>query len=243
MAQRAGPADRTDGKRPGSDHYEPISWDGALDLWQQSCVGSIRPTRRCSTPRAGSATRRRSCCSFRRAYGTNNLPDCSNMCHESSGAGLNETLGVGKGSVSLDDMHKADLVLAWASTPAPTSSDAFGAGGDEAQRWVRHRCQPVAGSGAHSVQEPSERKRSSRPGNRDRRPVPAHQAVRRPGVVSGDRAGFCWKPRTPPPAACWTSNSSTPLDGFRRVRRPHATVDGRMSLRRPDLPDGDRARP
>jgi molybdopterin-dependent oxidoreductase alpha subunit len=46
-----------------------------------------------------------------RAYGTNNLPDCSNMCHESSGWGLGETLGIGKGSVSLDDIHDADLVF------------------------------------------------------------------------------------------------------------------------------------
>ena len=48
---------------------------------------------------------------FARAYGTNNLPDCSNMCHESSGWGLGETLGIGKGSVSLDDIHEADLVF------------------------------------------------------------------------------------------------------------------------------------
>ena len=37
---------------------------------------------------------------FARMVGTNNLPDCSNMCHESSGAGLSETIGVGKGTVS-----------------------------------------------------------------------------------------------------------------------------------------------
>src|SRR5918998_410974 len=40
---------------------------------------------------------------FARAYGTNNLPDCSNMCHESSGAALVQTIGIGKGSVSLAD--------------------------------------------------------------------------------------------------------------------------------------------
>src|ERR1700753_2092081 len=48
---------------------------------------------------------------FARALGTNNLPDCSNMCHESSGSALQQTLGIGKGSVSLDDIHEADPVF------------------------------------------------------------------------------------------------------------------------------------
>ena len=46
-----------------------------------------------------------------RQFGTNNLPDCSNLCHESSGVGLNEALGVGKGTVTLDDFQAADLIL------------------------------------------------------------------------------------------------------------------------------------
>jgi anaerobic selenocysteine-containing dehydrogenase len=48
---------------------------------------------------------------FARAYGTSNLPDCSNMCHASSGSGPGETLGIGKGSVSPDDIHESDLVF------------------------------------------------------------------------------------------------------------------------------------
>ena len=153
-------------KRPGSDHYEPISWDDALDLLAAELRGLDSPDEaffytsgRLSNEAAFLLQL------FARAYGTNNLPDCSNMCHESSGAGLNETLGVGKGSVSLDDLHEADLVLV--SGPQPRhqyASDAFGAGGDEAQRWVRHRCQPVAGSGAHSVQEPSDSQAESSAG-------------------------------------------------------------------------------
>ena len=54
---------------------------------------------------------------FARAFGTNNLPDCSNMCHESSGFGLNETLGIGKGSVSLEDLEQSDLVFAVGINP------------------------------------------------------------------------------------------------------------------------------
>ena len=46
-----------------------------------------------------------------RRYGTNNLPDCSNMCHESSGIALSETIGIGKGTVKLEDFDKADLII------------------------------------------------------------------------------------------------------------------------------------
>ncbi len=52
-----------------------------------------------------------------RAYGTNNLPDCSNMCHETSGAALTEVLGIGKGSVTLEDLHKADLIMVIGQNP------------------------------------------------------------------------------------------------------------------------------
>ncbi|MEV8533032.1 FdhF/YdeP family oxidoreductase [Streptomyces sp. NPDC051211] len=54
---------------------------------------------------------------FAREFGTNNLPDCSNMCHESSGSALNETIGVGKGSVSLEDLHRADLIIVAGQNP------------------------------------------------------------------------------------------------------------------------------
>jgi molybdopterin-dependent oxidoreductase alpha subunit len=52
-----------------------------------------------------------------RAYGTNNLPDCSNMCHETSGAALTEVLGIGKGSVTLEDIHNADLIMVIGQNP------------------------------------------------------------------------------------------------------------------------------
>jgi len=52
-----------------------------------------------------------------RQFGTNNLPDCSNMCHESSGAGLSATVGIGKGSVTLNDMHEAELIVVMGQNP------------------------------------------------------------------------------------------------------------------------------
>ena len=54
---------------------------------------------------------------FVRAYGTNNLPDCSNMCHESSGAALSETLGIGKGSVTLQDFYETELIIIMGQNP------------------------------------------------------------------------------------------------------------------------------
>ena len=54
---------------------------------------------------------------FARALGTNNMPDCSNMCHESSGVALGETLGIGKGSVKLEDLYEAEVVLVAGQNP------------------------------------------------------------------------------------------------------------------------------
>jgi formate dehydrogenase major subunit len=54
---------------------------------------------------------------FARALGTNNLPDCSNMCHESSGSALNPTIGIGKGTVSLADIHDSELIFVVGQNP------------------------------------------------------------------------------------------------------------------------------
>src|SRR6185312_1561972 len=54
---------------------------------------------------------------FVRAFGTNNLPDCSNMCHESTSVALAETIGIGKASVSLEDVHAASLVVLAGQNP------------------------------------------------------------------------------------------------------------------------------
>lgn len=54
---------------------------------------------------------------FAREFGTNNLPDCSNMCHESSGVALTETLGLGKGSVRLDDLYIAEVIIIMGQNP------------------------------------------------------------------------------------------------------------------------------
>jgi molybdopterin-dependent oxidoreductase alpha subunit len=105
-------------KRPDSDHYEPIGWDEAFDLLAAELRGLDSPDEalfytsgRLSNEAAFLLQL------FVRSLGTNNLPDCSNMCHESSGSGLAETLGIGKGSVSLEDIEESDLVFAVGINP------------------------------------------------------------------------------------------------------------------------------
>jgi len=105
-------------KRPDSDHYEPISWPEALGL----LAGELRELD--SPDEAAFYTSGRVSNEaafllqlFARAYGTNNLPDCSNLCHESSGFALAETLGTGKGTVSLEDIHHADLIFLVGQNP------------------------------------------------------------------------------------------------------------------------------
>lgn len=104
--------------RPGATHYEPLGWDEALGLLADEMKGLASPDEaifytsgRLSNEGAFVLQL------LARSYGTNNLPDCSNMCHESSGAGLGETLGVGKGTVTLDDIYEADLIFVVGQNP------------------------------------------------------------------------------------------------------------------------------
>ncbi|GAB3159600.1 FdhF/YdeP family oxidoreductase [Micromonospora sonneratiae] len=105
-------------KRPGSDHYQPIDWDEAYDLVAEALRGLDSPDE--AIFYTSGRTSNEAAFLYQllvRAYGTNNLPDCSNMCHESSGSALIETIGIGKGSVSLDDIHTADLIMVVGQNP------------------------------------------------------------------------------------------------------------------------------
>ncbi|MCQ4080783.1 FdhF/YdeP family oxidoreductase [Streptomyces sp. RB6PN25] len=105
-------------KHSGSDHYESIGWDEALGLLADELRGLDTPNEALfyTSGRLGNEAAFLLQL-FARAFGTNNLPDCSNMCHESSGFALNETLGIGKGSVSLQDVHDADLIFVVGQNP------------------------------------------------------------------------------------------------------------------------------
>jgi molybdopterin-dependent oxidoreductase alpha subunit len=104
--------------REGASHYEPISWDDAFTLVADELNGLADPNE--AIFYTSGRTSNEAAFLYQllvRSYGTNNLPDCSNMCHESSGAALSATTGIGKGSVSLADIHKADLIVVVGQNP------------------------------------------------------------------------------------------------------------------------------
>ena len=141
-------------------HYEPITWDEAFELIGQTLRGAGRaPTRRSSTPRARPPTRRRSPTSCSPAPSApTTCPDCSNMCHESTSVALAETIGIGKGSVSLEDVHEAELIVISGQNPGhqpPADADRTGEG--EEERRQDPRDQPAARGRAAAVQEPADR--------------------------------------------------------------------------------------
>ncbi|MFD6953245.1 hypothetical protein A6A08_23225 [Nocardiopsis sp. TSRI0078] len=102
----------------GATHYEPVGWDRALDLVAEDLRALDSPDEAVFYTSGRTSNEAAFCYQlFARALGTNNLPDCSNMCHESSGSALTETLGVGKGSVSLEDLREADLIIVAGQNP------------------------------------------------------------------------------------------------------------------------------
>lgn len=104
-------------KRPGLDHYRPIAWKEAFTLIAAQ-LKAIRPDQAIFYTSGRTSNEAAFLYQlFARSYGTNNLPDCSNMCHESSGVALTQAIGVGKGTVTLDDIHRANLIVVVGQNP------------------------------------------------------------------------------------------------------------------------------
>ena len=102
----------------GATHYQPISWDGAF----QKIAGSLNNLASPDEAIFYTSGRTSNEAAFLyqlmvRQYGTNNLPDCSNMCHESSGVALGESLGIGKGSVKLADFYESEVIIILGQNP------------------------------------------------------------------------------------------------------------------------------
>jgi molybdopterin-dependent oxidoreductase alpha subunit len=102
----------------GADHYREISWDETFQILAQELNATASPDEavfytsgRTSNEAAFLYQ------AFARHYGTNNLPDCSNMCHESSGRGMSEVIGTGKGTVRLEDFEHADAIFLLGQNP------------------------------------------------------------------------------------------------------------------------------
>jgi len=105
--------------RPGSTHYEETTWDEANKIIGKN-LNALSSPNDAAFYTSGRTSNEAAFLYqlFVRMYGTNNLPDCSNMCHESSGIALSRTVGIGKGSVTLDDLYKSDLILIFGQNPA-----------------------------------------------------------------------------------------------------------------------------
>src|SRR5262249_3536371 len=102
----------------GTDKYLPISWDelfARLGASLRSLAGPDEAVFYTSGRTSNDAAFLYQL--FGRAFGTNSLPDCSNMCHESSGVALNESVGVGKGTVTLEDFEHAEAVFVIGQNP------------------------------------------------------------------------------------------------------------------------------
>ncbi|BBX55841.1 Formate dehydrogenase H [Mycobacterium shottsii] len=104
--------------RPGDDHYRPIGWDEAYRLIAEHLKALGSPDEALFYTSGRTSNEAAFCYQLlARSFGTNNLPDCSNMCHESSGSALSESIGIGKGSVTVDDVEHADLIIIAGQNP------------------------------------------------------------------------------------------------------------------------------
>ncbi len=102
----------------GATHYQPISWDNAFAKIANH-LNQLNSPHEAVFYTSGRTSNEAAFLYqlFVREFGTNNLPDCSNMCHESSGVALNESVGIGKGSVKLEDFYEADVIMIIGQNP------------------------------------------------------------------------------------------------------------------------------
>ncbi len=105
-------------RHPNATHYEPIAWSEAFALIAEELNQLESPDQACFYT-SGKTTNEPAFLLqlFARQFGTNNLPDCSNMCHESSGVAMTEVLGIGKGTATLEDMESTELIFIFGNNP------------------------------------------------------------------------------------------------------------------------------
>jgi molybdopterin-dependent oxidoreductase alpha subunit len=105
-----------------TDHYRPVSWDEAFALVGRH-LNALADPNQAEFYTSGRTSNEAAFLYqlFAREYGTNNFPDCSNMCHEATSVGLPQSIGVGKGTVLLDDFDKADCIFIFGQNPGTNS--------------------------------------------------------------------------------------------------------------------------
>jgi molybdopterin-dependent oxidoreductase alpha subunit len=145
-------------RRAGATHYEPIGWQDAFELVARE-LNALASPNEASFYTSGRASNEAAFLYglFARQYGTNNLPDCSNMCHESSGAGLTETIGIGKATVTIEDFAHADSIFVIGQNPGTCHPRML----TELQKAARNGCKivsvnPLAETGMIRFKNPQE---------------------------------------------------------------------------------------
>ena len=128
-------------RRKGADHYQPISWEEAFSLIGRE-LRSLSSPDQASFYTSGRASNEAAFMYglFARQFGTNNLPDCSNMCHESSGAGLTPVIGIGKATVKIEDFAEADAIFVIGQNPGTCHPRML----TELQKAARNGCKIVS---------------------------------------------------------------------------------------------------
>lgn len=102
----------------GAAHYQPISWDDAFKTIASHLNRLANPNEAVFYTSGRTSNEAAYVYQlFAKEYGTNNLPDCSNMCHESTSFALAQTLGIGKGSVKLEDFYEAEVIIILGQNP------------------------------------------------------------------------------------------------------------------------------
>lgn len=126
--------------RRGATHYEPVSWEDAFELIAGE-LNSLNYPDQAIFYTSGRTSNEAAFLYqlFVRQFGTNNLPDCSNMCHESSGSALSETIGVGKGTVTLEDFEWAQAIFVIGQNPGTNHPRML----TSLERAKRHGCKLV----------------------------------------------------------------------------------------------------
>ncbi|MFZ4928137.1 FdhF/YdeP family oxidoreductase [Chryseobacterium sp. Mn2064] len=134
---------------PGATHYEPISWDHAFQKIAEH-FNALESPDEAAFYTSGRTSNEASFVYqlFAKEFGTNNMPDCSNMCHETSGSALRPTIGIGKGTVTLDDFHNAELIIIIGQNPgtnAPRMMSALAKGKKNGAKIIAVNPLPEAG--------------------------------------------------------------------------------------------------
>lgn len=134
---------------PGATHYEPISWDNAFKKIAEH-LNALESPNEAAFYTSGRTSNEASFVYqlFAKEFGTNNMPDCSNMCHETSGSALRPTIGIGKGTVTLEDFYDAEVIVIIGQNPgtnAPRMMSALAKGKKNGAKIIAINPLPEAG--------------------------------------------------------------------------------------------------